>query len=108
MIGRAAQGQPWLFEQVEKFLAGEREVCQPSLEKRFSVIYSHVQKLHEHYGPVKGVWYARKHVSCYVKPLQFSSEFLARFLRCDHDQQQLEQIRDYQHALVEYTGALAA
>lgn len=64
MIGRAAQGRPWIFREIQHYLdTGELLAPLPLAEVK-RLLCSHVRELHDHYGQAKGYRIARKHVSC--------------------------------------------
>lgn len=65
MIGRAAQGNPWLFAAIKAARAG-RDWTAPSFPERRAVMSEHVQALHAHYGEQAGLRIARKHVGWYL------------------------------------------
>jgi len=67
MIGRAAQGQPWLFQQVVNYLETGNATIKPSLLKRANMICNHVRAIHEFYGDLLGVRLARKHIKWYLQ-----------------------------------------
>jgi tRNA-dihydrouridine synthase B len=69
MIGRAAQGQPWIFNQINHALATGQEVAAPSRDEIKILMISHMQSLYDFYGEFMGVRIARKHVSWYLKTL---------------------------------------
>jgi len=69
MIGRAAQGQPWLFRGIQHFLATGRTLATPSLECIGDCMHRHLTKIYTFYGDRKGILYARKHVSWYARHL---------------------------------------
>ncbi|MBC60128.1 MAG: tRNA dihydrouridine synthase DusB [Gammaproteobacteria bacterium] len=95
MIGRAAQGQPWLFKQIEHLLATGKTLPTLTLYQKLKIIESHLKKLHSFYGEVKGVWYARKHVASYVKNLPQGRVFLANFNKIESGLYQLETVNSY-------------
>lgn len=66
MIGRAAQGQPWLFRQIADYLKYNSYSPAPSIEQRYLIITNHVRAIHEFYGEVLGVRLARKHIKWYL------------------------------------------
>ena len=82
MIGRAAQGRPWIFREIANYLSSGRVQPEPNLVQRQEIITRHLRRLYEFYGDVKGVWYARKHVAGYVRDLPDSSSFLQLFNQC--------------------------
>ncbi len=66
MIGRAAQGQPWLFQQVADFLSEGSYSHIPTVEQRYETICQHIQAIHQFYGENLGVRLARKHIKWYL------------------------------------------
>ena len=100
MIGRAAQGRPWIFRDIEHFLLTGAHRCNMPLRKQSAVIQTHLQKLHRFYGKVKGVWYARKHVAGYVRGLPDARGFLAQFNSAQCAAEQLQQVKIYFSQLI--------
>ena len=66
MVGRGAQGRPWIFREINHFLATGNKMSAPELSEVRSIVLAHVMELHQFYGDFKGVMIARKHVSWYV------------------------------------------
>lgn len=66
MIGRAAQGYPWIFREISHYLRHGRHCPPPSLAERAEVLCSHLQALHDFYGEYMGVRIARKHLGWYL------------------------------------------
>lgn len=95
MIGRSAQGRPWIFQEIEYFLATGKTLPEIDLKTRLDIIFSHLMKLHSFYGDVKGVWYARKHVAAYVKQLLESREFMKHFNTIESPAAQLDCLAEY-------------
>lgn len=95
LIGRAAQGRPWIFNEIAHYL--EHGVCAP--EKKSSEIRSimlqHVQELHDFYGEVMGVRIARKHVGWYLQDQSTAREFRREFNAIEAPEQQLEKIASF-------------
>jgi len=112
MIGRAAQGRPWIFSEIEHYLATRTLPPEIDLKSRLDIIFSHLMKLHSFYGDVKGVWYARKHVAAYVKELFESREFMKQFNTIESPAAQLESLYEYfshlDEGLMQDQGAEAA
>lgn len=67
MIGRAAQGNPWIFREINHFLKTGRHMLAPTLDEVRSTLVEHVMELHTFYGDFLGVRFARKHVSWYMR-----------------------------------------
>ncbi len=108
MIGRGAQGRPWIFKELDHFLITGKVLPQISNYQRLSIIISHLKKLHGFYGDVKGVWYARKHVSGYLKELEESRTFMKQFNQLQSPNAQLDSLQAYFRFLEGDTGVVAA
>ena len=67
MIGRAAQGRPWLLGAIAHFLATGEHLPEPTLEHIRAILLGHLHALHEFYGEEMGVRIARKHLGWYAK-----------------------------------------
>lgn len=79
MIGRAAQGRPWIFNEIDHFLKTGLLIEPVSLNARYETIKTHVAKLHKFYGGHRGALYARKHITQYFKPYSACTSFLKVF-----------------------------
>ncbi len=109
MIGRAAQGRPWIFQEIEHYLMTGVALYDTALSTRSTVIQEHLNKLHRFYGKLKGVWYARKHVAGYVCDLPAAREFLEKFNAVDFGTEQIQLIQIYFDELISQgEGAIAA
>jgi tRNA-dihydrouridine synthase B len=75
MIGRAAQGRPWMFREIEHFLATGERLPPPEVSEIHQVLVAHLNDLYEFYGEYTGVRVARKHISWYTKGLAGSAAF---------------------------------
>ncbi len=67
MIGRAAQGNPWIFREINHYLATGQRLNNPTEEEVCHMLSKHLQELHAFYGDVMGAKIARKHVGWYFK-----------------------------------------
>ncbi len=72
MIGRAAQGRPWIFREVAHYLATGELLPEPPLAEIRTILLDHLHALHAFYGEEAGVRIARKHLGWYVKALEKS------------------------------------
>ncbi len=75
MIGRAAQGRPWIFREIEHYLQTGEHMPAPEVEEIRSVMLEHLHDLYEFYGELTGMRVARKHISWYTKGLKDSAQF---------------------------------
>src|SRR4029078_3619781 len=78
MIGRAAQGRPWIFREIEHFLATGMHLDPPEVAEIRDVLVEHLNELYAFYGLERGVRVARKHIGWYTKGLRNSAVFRAR------------------------------
>ncbi|HHH43519.1 MAG TPA: tRNA dihydrouridine synthase DusB, partial [Gammaproteobacteria bacterium] len=67
MIGRAAQGRPWIFREIEHYLSTGRLLPGPGVEEIRTIMIEHLNNLYEFYGEYTGVRVARKHIAWYSK-----------------------------------------
>ncbi len=83
MIGRAAQGRPWIFREIEHYLATGEKLAPPAVTEIQSVLLEHLEDLYSFYGTETGVRVARKHISWYTKGLNGSAAFRHQMNRLD-------------------------
>ena len=100
MIGRAAQGRPWLLGQVAHHLATGGELPDPTLAEVRDILLGHLRDLHSFYGESSGVRIARKHLGWYAKDRPENRAFLAVANQATTADEQLRLTRDYFDALV--------
>jgi tRNA-dihydrouridine synthase B len=105
MLGRAAQGRPWIFREVTHYLATGERLAEPTLAEVRDVLLGHLAHLHAFYGEPSGVRIARKHLGWYAKDRpEHSNEQRAAFRhvvnRAETADAQLRLTRDYFDALV--------
>ncbi len=89
MIGRAAQGRPWLFREIQHYLETGEELPAPAIEEVRALLLEHLQELYTFYGEETGVRVARKHIAWYTKPIQGSAAFRAAVNGIEDAQAQL-------------------
>lgn len=75
MIGRAAQGRPWMFREIQHYLDTGVHLPQPEVGEIHRVLVAHLHELYQFYGEYTGVRVARKHISWYTKGLAGSAAF---------------------------------
>ncbi|ROR29591.1 tRNA dihydrouridine synthase DusB [Inmirania thermothiophila] len=81
MIGRAAQGRPWIFREVAACLTRGERVPPPTPDEVRAVVLEHLDAMHAFYGPDTGVRVARKHICWYTKGLPGGAAFRQRVNR---------------------------
>lgn len=89
MIGRAAQGRPWMFREIDHFLAAGERLPAPEVAEIHRVLVAHLHDLYEFYGEYTGVRVARKHISWYTKGLAGSAAFRHAMNRLESSAEQL-------------------
>jgi tRNA-dihydrouridine synthase B len=100
MVGRAAQGRPWIFSEIAHYLANGVRLPPPTLQFVRDTLLDHLQQLHAFYGQPQGVRIARKHLGWYAKDQPESADFRAVVNRAETAEQQLTLTRDYFEALI--------
>jgi tRNA-dihydrouridine synthase B len=90
MIGRAAQGNPWIFREIRHYLDSGELLPPPSAEEVEAVMKRHIAQLHSAYGELQGVRVARKHISWYLSGRQGSKPYRDQLMRCEHPSDQFE------------------
>lgn len=95
MIGRAAQGRPWIFREIQHYLdTGELLPPLPIAEVQ-QIMQKHVRELHDFYGQGKGTRIARKHASWYLKEHAPDDQFRRSFNAIEDASEQLEALEAY-------------
>ena len=100
MIGRAAQGRPWLFREIEHFLATGTHLAPPRVSEIQDILLAHLDDLYAFYGIETGVRVARKHISWYTKGLAGSAAFR-------HHMNQIPDVAGQRRAVVDFFSGLA-
>ncbi|MEJ2514929.1 MAG: tRNA dihydrouridine synthase DusB [Gammaproteobacteria bacterium] len=95
MIGRAAQGRPWLFRQVRGYLATGRSAPEPAPAEVRDIILDHLRELHRFYGEARGVLTARKHLGWYLSGQPDGELFRRQFVALATAREQLGLVRRY-------------
>ena len=75
MIGRAAQGRPWLFREIEHYLKTGEHLPPAGVMEIHGILLAHLEDLYAFYGPETGFKVARKHISWYTRGLASSAAF---------------------------------
>ena len=99
MIGRAAQGRPWIFREIAHFLATGEVLAPPSPREVRDILLGHLDDLHAFYGEPQGVRIARKHLGWYAKDRPENAAFRAVVNRAETAAEQVRLTRDYFDAL---------
>ncbi len=95
MIGRAAQGRPWIFREIQHFLVTGTHLLPPTVEEIHTVMLEHLHDLYAFYGELTGMRVARKHISWYTKGLVGSAAFRHHMNTLQTTDLQLQSISDF-------------
>ena len=95
MIGRAAQGRPWIFREIEHYLATGAHMPAPEVAEIRAVMLGHLHDLYEFYGELTGMRVARKHISWYTKGLKDSANFRHQMNQLQTIEAQLAAIEEF-------------
>ncbi|RKF14463.1 tRNA dihydrouridine synthase DusB [Alginatibacterium sediminis] len=93
MVGRGAQGNPWIFREINHYLRHGEHIAGPTKVEIQDVMLGHLNNLYQFYGELQGLRIARKHVGWYLKRWQHAEEFRQRFNRlesCDEQTSSIE------------------
>ena len=101
MIGRAAQGRPWIFREIAHYLATGRRLPEPDAAEVRDILLGHLEDLYAFYGEAMGVRIARKHLGWYAKDRPENAAFRAVANAAESAREQSRLTRDYFTALAE-------
>jgi tRNA-dihydrouridine synthase B len=100
MIGRAAQGRPWIFREIRSLLERGVRLPEPGTGEVRDIILGHLDALHRFYGEARGVRTARKHLGWYLADRPGGEELRRRIVRVDEAAEQIAVVgRHFEEAL---------
>ncbi|MDP1558171.1 MAG: tRNA dihydrouridine synthase DusB [Nitrosomonas sp.] len=102
MIGRAAQGRPWIFREIEHYLTTGKQLPLPKVSEIHHVLIDHLHDLYDFYGEYSGVRIARKHISWYTKGLVGSAGFRHTMNQLQTIEQQISATDAFFYELADY------
>lgn len=102
MIGRGADGNPWLFTALAAALRGEPLPQPPSLKERLAQAAEHLEMLIAYKNEVVAVKEMRRHISAYLKGMPHAAEFRGRFHKVDTQEQFSELLAEYSECAHRY------
>jgi len=100
MIGRAAQGRPWIFRDMDHYLRHGSRRAETSLPEIRDILSSHLEELYGFYGEVMGPRIARKHLGWYLQTTPATEEFRRTLNRIDLAQEQHNSVLQYFERLI--------
>ncbi len=89
MIGRGAQGNPWIFSQIRHYLQHHIEQPRPAIAVIRQEMTRHIHQLHDFYGGISGVRVARKHIGWYLSQLPDGPAFRKQLMKIDAPDEQI-------------------
>ena len=100
MIGRAAQGRPWIFQEISDYLETGVPPHSPPADWIKDTLIAHLRELYRFYGVHRGVRIARKHVAWYAKNRKGAAQFSEAFNRAETPREQQDQIEAFFNGLL--------
>ncbi len=100
MVGRVAQGNPWIFREIEHYLKTGEKLPAPDNKEIESVLLRHLNNLYLFYGEYMGVRIARKHLGWYFKNMSNHAEYRCRFNVLESPFEQKEAVKHFVQHLV--------
>jgi tRNA-dihydrouridine synthase B len=101
MIGRAAQGRPWIFREIAHYLETGELLPEPGTREIRDILLGHLENLYAFYGEHTGVRIARKHISWYSKGQRHGAAFRQAVNRIDNAQDQHAMVKDFFDRLID-------
>lgn len=106
MIGRAAQGRPWIFREIAHYLLTGELMAPPDVAEVKTVLLGHLQELYQFYGEYSGCRIARKHIAWYTNGLYKSNEFRQQMYQSETTEQQYQIVSAYFDQLLDHADKL--
>ena len=101
MIGRAAQGRPWIFREIDHFIKTGNHLMPPTIDEVEKTTLEHDIDLYNFYGEESGLRVARKHISLYAKGFKNSAMFRSKMNTIDNTSEQINYIKEFFQSLKE-------
>lgn len=101
MIGRAAQGRPWIFREINHYLETGQTLAEPSTQEIRDILLRHLKNLYTFYGEYAGVRIARKHISWYSKGQRHGATFRHNVNQVSTIEEQLSTTQTFFNKLIE-------
>ena len=95
MIGRAAQGRPWIFREIAHYLKTGEHLAAPDIAEVKAALLGHLAELYQFYGEYSGCRIARKHIAWYTKGLRSSNEFRQNMYKVENTADQAKVVEAY-------------
>lgn len=106
MIGRAAQGRPWIFREIQHYLDSGAHLPPPRVAEIRAVLLAHLDELYAFYGEYSGCRIARKHIAWYTRALSGGNAFRQSMYQLENTEDQRLAVADYFDRLCEASERL--
>ena len=107
MIGRAAQGRPWIFREIAHYLQTGEHLAAPEIQEVKDVLLGHLSELYQFYGEYSGCRIARKHIAWYTKGLRSSNEFRQSMYKVENTIEQAKVVEEYFNLLLDQGNTMS-
>ncbi|NIV17149.1 MAG: tRNA dihydrouridine synthase DusB [Woeseiaceae bacterium] len=97
MIGRGAQGRPWIFRELEYFAENGKRIAPLAKSELRDIMLGHLKNMHRFYGEPTGIRVARKHLTWYCQNIVNADEYRHQVVRADSREEQVRLTREYFH-----------
>ncbi len=95
MIGRAAQGKPWIFREIQHYLNTGQHLTPPTVTEICEIMLNHLENLYQFHGEAVGTKIARKHLAWYSKGQAQGAKFRQQINKVNNSQQQIQMTLNY-------------
>ena len=99
MIGRAAQGRPWIFKEINYYLQHGKHLTALQDNTKNCILLAHLEALYDFYGEEKGVRIARKHIAWYCKEHANTDVFRKNINQVETAKLQLQRVSEFFHSI---------
>jgi tRNA-dihydrouridine synthase B len=106
MLGRAAQGRPWIFREIQHFLKTGQLLGAPKFQEVKTILLNHMTELYEFYGEFMGVRIARKHVGWYLQAHDNNRDVRRQFNQLETPEEQITLIHTFFTQILERDTAV--
>lgn len=99
MIGRGAQGYPWIFREIIEYLKNGKKPAEPSAVEKIEMVLKHLNYAIKYYGEKQGIAIMRKHISWYFKGLANASKYKNKVNQISEKNKLIELLNEYKDQL---------
>jgi tRNA-dihydrouridine synthase B len=95
LVGRAAQGNPWIFKEIAHYLQHGEQLLPPTMAEIQNVLINHLENLYDFYGDYMGVRIARKHIGWYCRHRPNTDSFRKQIVQVESMAEQLDRVTEF-------------